>query len=492
MNERHNRTMILIKDHISNAENFFSTPITITADNELLSSKNGQIMIETLVNMVSRFTDRIVLQLPDSALFSRLKMIVLAIGCQLVEPKEEIPEIVISVGNTPLRGKFNISINSSGWVSYVACNSDVKVLQNHLQNPIGAMGAVCFGSAEVFKRLLELNGCEKKWAKTHLKEMNFSFLDYTFSESNIDFPLDVDIGKILLVGVGAVGSGFVYSMLKFENILGDIRVVDPDDIDESTLNRCLTYFDGDIGKNKAEIIQRYSTDKISIIGEKIMLSQLKKERKEFPTIISTVDNNDARHEIQYDLPKIIFHGATGNSASAVSVIKLLKNACLCCIFESSKSYEEIIADEMGIPLNKVEDAINKKSLFSEEHFEFMKDKLEGNAEKFKKFIGRPFEDVYKKEVCGAINLKTKDGEKNASVPFVSFFSGLALTAEIIKYSKKELHQFPMISTPDFLQISLFSPLSYNIAERVKNPSCILGCSKNNVQKVYSEKWRVTN
>ena len=122
----------------------------------------------------------------------------------------------------------------------------------------------------------------------------------------------------------------------------------------------------------------------------------------------------------------------------------------------------------------------------------MKDKLGVNAVKFEKFIGRLFEDVYKKEVCGTINLKTKDGKKNASIPFVSFFSGLALTAEVIKYSKKELHQFPMISTPDFLQISLFSPLSYNIAERVKNQSCVLGCSEIAVKKVYSEKWGIVN
>lgn len=487
MNERHNRTMILVKKHISNPENFFFTPITITADNELLSSKNGQIMMETLVNMTSRFTDKIILQLSDSVLYSRFKALILATGCQL-ELEDGIPEIVVSIGNTQLKGKFNVSINSSGWVSYVAIDSDVKILQNHLQNPIGAMGSVCFGTAEVFKRLLELNGCDEKWAKIHHKEMNFSFLDYTFSESNSDFSVDVNIGKILLVGAGAVGSGFIYSMSKFENILGDIKVVDPDNIDESNLNRCLTYFTSDIGENKANVIERYSTDRLNIKGENIRLNQLKKQREEFPVIISTVDNNDARYEIQYDLPKIIFHGATGNNVSAVSVIKLLKNACLCCIFESNKSYEEIIADEMGIPLNKVEDAINKKLSFSEEHFKFMKDKLGENSVKFEKFIGRSFEDVYKKEVCGTINLKTKDGKQNASIPFVSFFSGLALTAEVIKYSKKELHQFPMFTTPDFLQINLFSPLSYNIAERIKNPNCLLGCSTKDIQRIYSEKW----
>lgn len=488
MNERHNRTMILVKELIPNPENFFSTPITITADNELLESKNGEIMMETLVNTVSRFADKIILQLPDSILFSRLEKIILDIGCKLEESKGEIPEIVVSVGNTLLKGKFNVCINSSGWVSYVAIDSEVKILQKYLQNPIGAMGAVCFASAEVFKKMLELNGCEKKWAKIHTKEMSFSFLDYTFTESNIDYSLDVNIGKILLVGAGAVGSGFLYSLSKFDNILGDIKVIDPDDIDKSNLNRCLTYFNSDIEKNKAKTVEKYSMNKITIRGENIKLDQLKKQRKEFPIIISTVDNNDARYEIQYDLPEIIFHGATGNSVSAVSVIKLLENACLCCIFESSKSHEEIISDEMGIPLNKVEDAINKKLIFSEEHFEFMKDKLGVNVRKFEKLIGRPFEDVYKKEVCGTINLKTTNGEKSPSIPFVSFFSGLALTAEIIKYSKKELHQFPMISMPDFLQINLFSPLSYNIAKRIKNPNCILKCSKNNIQKIYSEKW----
>ena len=294
MNDRHNRTMILVKEHILNPENFFSTPITITANNELLASKNGQIMMETLVNMTSRFTDKIVLQLPDSTLYSRLKTLILATGCQLEESREEIPEIVVSVGNTQLKGKFNICINSSGWVSYVTVDSDVKVLQNYLQNPIGAMGAVCFGTAEIFKRLLELNGCEKKWVKTHPKEMNFSFLDYTFTESNVNFPLDVDFGKILLVGAGAVGSGFIYSMSKFENILGDIKVIDSDDIDKSNLNRCLTYFDSDIGKNKAKTIERYSTNKITIRGEGIKINQLKKKRKEFPIIISTVDNNSGK------------------------------------------------------------------------------------------------------------------------------------------------------------------------------------------------------
>lgn len=488
MDKRHDRTSILIEDYISNVDNFFSIPIAITGDQKLLESLNGQIMLETIVNIVCRFTDTIILELTDSPLISRLKKTILGVGCKIKESNENYPEIVISIGNTNFKGKFNINVNSSGWVSYVSCNSNVKVFQNSFQNPIGAMGSACFASAEAFKRLLEINGCEQKWTKNHLENIHFSFLDNSFSESNAIFPQKIDFNKILLVGAGAVGSGFIFAISKLINSNGIIHVLDPDCVDETNLNRCLTYFKEDVNKKKAKIVERYSTNTLKIIGNYMHFSNLKKERKEFPIVISTVDNNEARHEIQYDLPKVIFHGATGKSASAISIIKFLENACMCCIFESNVSQEEIISSEMGIPLDKVKDAINQKLLFSKEHFDYMKDKLSDQTDKFENLIGMPFEDVYRKEVCGTINLSTKLGKKEASIPFVSFFSGLMLLSELIKYHTSELHQFPMINVPDFLQINLFSPMSYNLSRRVKNSNCLLDCSNNIIQKIYSEKW----
>jgi len=250
------------------------------------------------------------------------------------------------------------------------------------------------------------------------------------------------------------------------------------------------FFVGDVDKKKAKVIERYSTDKLTINGNDIKFNDFKKESKEFPIIISTVDNNDARFDIQYDLPKIIFHGATGKSVSAVSIIKILENACLCCIFEAHKSTEEIISTEMGIPLEEVIKAIKENAPFTEEHFEYLKKKLGNEASKFQNSIGKPFEDVYNKEVCGTINVSINQGTRNASIPFVSFFSGLMLLSELIKNSIPKLQQFPMVIKPDFLQLNLFSPQSYNHSRRIKNPNCSLGCSEKKVQEIYSRKWEI--
>lgn len=489
MDQRHDRTTALIEEYIDNSERFFSIPITITANNEILDSSNGQIMLETLVNIVSRFTDKIVLQLPESTLSTKLQELILSTGSNIVDAEEE-PEIVISVGNSNLNGKFNIRITSSGWVSYIACNANVETFSEYLQNPIGAMGAACFASAEAFKRLLEINGCNKKWATNHPTDLKFSFLDCTFSESNTDFPSTIDINNILLVGAGAVGSSFLYATSKVKDLIGTILVLDPQLIDITNLNRCLTFFVGDVDKKKAKVVERYSTDKLTINGNDAKFNEFEKENKEFPIIISTVDNNDARFDIQYDLPKIIFHGATGKSVSAVSIIKILENACLCCIFESNKSTEEIISTEMGIPLEKVIKAIKEKASFTEEHFEYLKKKLGNDASKFQNSIGKPFEDVYNKEVCGTINVSTSQGTRNASIPFVSFFSGLILLSELIKNSIPKLQQFPMMIKPDFLQLNMFSPQSYNFSRRIKNPNCPLGCSEKKVQEIYSRKWEI--
>ena len=490
MDERHDRTRKFLEQHLSEPNKFFSIPITITANIKLLESENGQIMLESIVNMVSRFSERIILEMDKSELCSDLEKLIQDAGCAVGEKTQGIPEIVISVGSTSMKGKFTVTVNSSGWISYVSCNSEIAKPMEWLQNPIGAMGAACFASAEAFKRLLELTGCEKKWASKS-KNLKFSFLDNSLSDSNAELKETIDLPKILLVGAGAVGSGFLYAMSKIA-CKGTIMVLDDDDVTRTNLNRCLTFFVDDINRKKSEIVQRLSNENLVISGEPIKFNDFNKERTEYPIVVSTVDNNEARDEIQHYLPEIIFHGATGNNSAAVGVIKFLETACLCCIFESAKSHEEIIASETGIPFEKVKNTIQNKEKFSQEHFEYMKKNFGNNADKFEQFIGIPFDQVYKKEVCGKMEIKTKEGKKSPSIPFVSFFSGLMLASELIKYSSTDLHKFPMITKPDFLEMSLFSPHSYNPSRRTKNPNCKIECSEDRVKKVYSEKWGVDN
>lgn len=495
VDSRHDRTGLLVKEcKIKDSDRFFSRTILVTGDEKLLDSDNGKVMIKTLVNLTSRFTDRIYISLSNSQTVLQTELVDLALASG-AESSNEIPkkiDVVISVGNTPIRGDFNININSDGWVSYLSCNNNVNVFENSMQNPIGAMGSACFGSAEVFKRILEISGCKEKWAKIHPKNFTFSFLTNSLSKDNASFPNDVKINEnILLVGVGAVGSGFVYSLSQIKNLIATIDAIDPDVFDETSLNRCLICYKKKLGENKAKVAEEYSTKSLQIKSQPVKFNEIKEKLdSNLSLVVSTVDNNEARYQIQSSLPKLIFHGATGQSVANVSVIKFLETACFCCIYQSNSSYEETISQETGIPITEVKRVIANKEKFTEQHFDLMKEKFGSQADKFQKFVGLSFEDVYKKEVCGKMEIKTKDGIKTSSVSFVSFFSGLSLAAELIKSHSETLRQYPMNTKEDFLRINLLLPERIISAHRPKDSNCSLNCSSDTIKNIYSKKWNI--
>jgi molybdopterin/thiamine biosynthesis adenylyltransferase len=494
-NSRHDRTELFIKDcKAKNLDKFFSKTILVTGNEKLLASDNGKIMIKTLVNLTSRFTNRIYISLPNSQSTLQAELIDLALKAG-AESSNEIPkkiDVVISIGNSSIRGDFGININSDGWVSYLSCNNNVNVFENSMQNPIGAMGAACFGSAEAFKRILEISDCEEKWAKIHPKNFTFSFLTNSLSKDNASLPSDVKINEdVLLVGVGAVGSSFVYALSQIKNLAAAIVTIDNDVFDETSLNRCPICFIEKLGQNKAKVAEEYSTESLRIKSQPIKFNEIKdKLGSNLSLVVSTVDNNEARYQIQSSLPKLIFHGATGQSVANVSIIKFLDNACFCCIYQSNSSREEIISQEMGIPITEVKKALENNEKFTEQHFALMKEKFGTQVDKFQKFVGLAFEDVYKKEVCGKMEIKTKDGTRTSSVSFVSFFSGLSLAAELIKFHSDALRQYPMNTKEAFLRINLLLPETIIFAHRPKDPNCSLNCSSDTIKNIYSKKWNI--
>ena len=490
MTSRHDRTKLFLQQHIEEPKKFFTAPIMITADAAVLDTANGRIMLESAINLISRFVDKLAIRIPNSCpdIESNMKKLIVATGCEIEDNDGIEPRIVLSVGPTNVKSEFTVQINSSGWVSYVSCNSDVETFLTYNENPIGAMGAACFGAAEVFKRLLDIDGCNMAWMTTHPDQICFSFLDYTLSSNNSDFPKKINIRNALLVGAGAVGNGFLYALSKVKNLQGDIAVLDHDIIDSTNLNRCLSYFVDDVGKPKSSVCNKLSRDGLKISGHVARYDDFQKQDSAFPIIVSAVDNNAARFAIQYDLPKLIFHAATDEKISTVSVIKLLENACFCCLFEDTPTYEMIISNETGIPIDIVTKAIKQKSLFSEEHYSYMCRKFSNTVTQFQNLIGKPFEDVYQKEICGLFPVQTDDGIETPSVPFVSFFAGLCVASELIKYHSKIFKKVPMMNDLDYLQISLFIPEHLNLAHRQKNSSCSLNCSDVSRQKLFREKW----
>lgn len=495
--ERHDRTDRFLTPFldVSQREKFYNSKIIITGD-DTLNSTNGILMAKTLVNLVARFTNDLHVSLPDKFSKFEEELILLAKSTSANSNSEipENPEVIIIIGNSNLKGGFVIRINSDGWVSYLTCNKPLS-LSTSSPNPIGAMGSACFGATECFKRLLKSQGSNDPFVSEHPGDFVFSFLDYSLTDNNEKFPSKINIDEnVLLVGVGAVGSAVVYGLSEIPNIKGMISVVDNDIFNGTNLNRCLIAFVDTLGKNKAEITSLYSSEDLTFQPHSMTYENFRdKIGLNHPLILSTVDNNEVRHEIQSDLPKLIFHGSTGEQKAAISVIKFLENACFGCIYQSKpKSREEIIARDMGIPLKIVTKTLKNNASFSEEHLEYLKEKLGDKGEDFRKHIGRPFEEVFQKEICGKIKIQTEDGQKDASVSFVSFFAGLGIISEFVKYLCK-IQDIPMINDKDFYRINMFKPSHLRGPfQYVKNPECIFSCSDIDFQQIFAKKWGIPN
>ena len=303
-------------------------------------------------------------------------------------------------------------------------------------------------------------------------------------------PRRVRAGEIVLAGAGAVGSSFLYAARETGVLDATIRVVDADVVDETNLNRCPGFFEHDVGRAKAEASESMSRGSLRVAGSVSRFSEYCDGRSGLDAVVSAVDNNDARFDVQFDLPRVVFHGATGGAVAAVSVIKMLENACLCCIFDRRRSREEEIASETGIPLDAVRKAIAEGGPFTDEHLAHVEGRRGGAWAGLRRRVGQKFESVYASEICGRLPVSDSGSGDSASVPFVSFFAGLALVGEVVKHYCPDIHGIPMVDNRDFVQVSLFSPCSLNLAHRTKSPNCALRCSEENIQSRFAAKWSV--
>ena len=515
---RHDRTRLFVAEHGADGGRFFDARVSVAAGPGMLDTDNGRTMLRTMVNLVSRFVDSMDIRLPDGHGRTEGEMVRLAesAGCRAAGGRGRAgrPDVALSVGGGPAGGRLSVSANSSGWVSYVACGGPAGGQDGAVQNPIGAMGAACLASAEAFKGLLEAAGCAERRVAEHPGMLALSLLDYAAYDpggapggretgrragargppaadhgSQLPLPRRVGAGEIVLAGAGAVGSSFLYSASEAGVLDAAVRVVDDDVVDETSLNRCPAFFEADVGRPKAAAAEAMSRGSFRVAGSVARIEEYcGGSGGGLDAVVSAVDNRDARLGVQFDLPRVVFHGATGGAVAAVSVIKMPENACLCCIFDERRSRAESIAAETGIPRGMVQEALAGGGPFTAEHLAHVERRHGGAPPGLGRLVGQRFESAYAAGMCGRLPVSGGEAGASASVPFASFFAGLALAGEVVKHYSPGMRGAPMSDGRDFVQVSLLSPRSLNLARRTKSRNCALQCSGGDVQGRFAAKW----
>lgn len=482
--------------------------VGISVGRKLADTIAGQVMVLTAVNILGRFTRKVVLvtetpvsrriRVPrtqseqlSTALFEFSRSIDTVLSLQHQKSFVGRLDALVKIGSSDLASPFTLSINSNGWIAELSYDSDLDYITDD-PNPIGPEAAATLAGAEVFKEILRRLGSRAPAIQKKLPDVLFSTLEFSANgrnPANPKLPKQIDLGNIFLVGAGAVGSSFVYSLGNTQGLSGRLTIIDFDTVDKTNLNRYLAAGLPDIGRPKVDVASEF----LEVSGFRVFPMQMSYETfvKTEPylpldLVVSTVDNGQAREHIQSDLPREILHGATHEQTFAVSRHDFINGACLGCLFfRQPKPYSEQVADETGISLEEVERVLGSDGPFTTEHVKLMVEKKSVSETKYAQFVGRSFKDVYAKEICGTIEIRVANKTEAATASFVSAMPGILLAGEVLKARIPELSKYRL---SNYLQMSLFSPGAGMLMFRKKDPRCTALCGEAIMINRYRQKW----
>lgn len=487
----------------------------LAGNREILSTFNGQVIALGVTNEAARFHPDVRICIPegipnqvdvpfgqDRDLSKCAQNIKAAIQPETKSAarSDKSLDILISIGRSDMmRSDYEIIVYSDGWHAYVCAGGDKGA--RHLSrpsensNPIGALAAASFASADAFRRMLELLGAQDRRIKKRYTDLSLSTLDYSandlMSSANPALPKEMSLGRVSLIGAGAVGNGLVFALFLLNSWLrGQIDIVDYQNYAPTDLNRCLMITASQVpGAKATEIIvpfRNLPNPRIQLAGyvDKYENSDLRKQKLEL--VVSTVDEDPPRFAIQSDLPRVLLHGATGEHVCTISRHDFLNGACLGCLFyEKTDSLSMRVSKETGLDVQRVQRLLSD-AVVAEEDVTRIAAKTGLRVERLGAFVGKPFLELYAKEVCGVITARVGEEEIAASASFISALAGTLLAGELLKERESSLAPWRL---NNHLSMSMFNPSSRWLHERPKDERCPCFCSSEIMVEAYKEKWQ---
>jgi hypothetical protein len=283
----------------------------------------------------------------------------------------------------------DLMVDGTGWIIDLGGRIEDQL---GLMNPVGPLAAAALGAGEVFKALFALSYPDAAASRCfEAASGRFSFFDYMpDGQSPALTPVEIDA---FLVGAGGVAAGTITALGELgPHISGSLRLIDHDLLARDSLNRvsyarwrsavnragkvgeAKFYLDARLANlNVGEYPMRFSeclaTDLDNYSGPlaaqrslagieaqsdqhvaevetrrlyrhadlpraqgsfKRLLSPRRSDRR-YEVIMTALDDDDVRHEVQRELPRVLVDAATGRDANCrVERVLLGEWGCLGC------------------------------------------------------------------------------------------------------------------------------------------------------------------
>lgn len=474
--------------------------IEIAFDNSIYQ-KEGIALIELLILLIARLYP--VIKVTDltngnsdikAALIEKAKSI-----NRKIEITSNTPTVSIVVGDTPIdymESQKKFYLGSKDWIVKMSTSSPVGIGDSSF--PFSAGISACLGAANCFRCVFEnmLNGFE---IDSNF-EINLLKL-YNIKKEKLTALGNVDLGNFNLIGMGAIGNGFIWALSKLESVKGECTIIDHEKIELSNLQRyCLTE-EKHINSLKVEHSQQYLLNGIKPIpfegNWNKYLNVSENWHSEFLCV--AVDSSRDRVAIQSSLPKKILNAYTENNLAGVCRhLNFVEDACLSCGYipnEKKRSYSQEVSDNLHIPDKEriVRDYLYHNKLVDINILELVSIANKIELKDLIIYEGVSMAEFYSKAVCGGqISYLKKDSteiiELEAPLSFQSALAGIVLAfelfickTELVNDRKNNNHFYPLSKIKENI-----NPYRHTL-EKDKTNRCI--CNDIDFVDFYIEKWK---
>ncbi|MHB2032746.1 MAG: ThiF family adenylyltransferase [Gemmatimonadaceae bacterium] len=408
-----------------------------------------------------------------------------------------------------------IAIAPVGWEILVDLPDSEKVAPT---NMLTALAAAAVGAGELF-RVVFADFLSS--GRSEASPGRFNVLTHAPVKPELpEMPSNIALGRVHLVGAGAVGQALVYALARV-SASGTLVVVDPEQVTLSNLQRYVLTTDADVGKSKCQLVEQAfaKTKQIVPVSVEAPWSLDDFDLQEPEVICAAVDTERLRVELQGALPRRIYNAWTQPADLGWSRHERFGiDPCLACLYwptTKRSSLHENVARAirqdalrvLGYLINSVpvdqplraeqiprvsdlpvppEASIwTERPLLDDIGAEFELDQAQVAV-----WQGKLLGDLYRDGICGGALVHSRQVEipVEMAVPLAhqSIFAGIMLAVQLLAASSPDLrgHRGEAIE----YRLDLLAGLPQIAARpRARTPGCI--CDDEDYVLRYREKWK---
>jgi hypothetical protein len=410
------------------------------------STATGQTMLLVAANLLSRWCRRITIALPRVTAHSFLGIGSQDLGefvlaqmhdadpfgmFQITRDDDAAADIVLSIGRHPINTSARaVFIDASGWLASLSLRQPIELPPVAGEaNRLGSIAAACLGVAQLFKIAVGMR------TEQLLREGVFDLFRLAWSDhmNQAPWPADLNVGNVLMVGAGSVGSAAAYCA-RIGGLCGAIDIVDKDTVKIENFNRCPIFGRATFGFTKADAVAAFlSSSDMTARAIPLWWNEFIQQRErlsfDFDVWLPLANEFDVRLAMQHSVPPLMIHASTTSNWGTNHGRHLPgRDDCLADRFPA-----EVSADAL---------------------------------------------------TCATGQVEIAETSVDAALPFASMFAGLLIASDLVR---AQLTDYPQV--PNFALFDWFGQLDViQMWDRAPRPGCVCG----DQGKAFQEKLNPTS